>query len=86
MKNYPSARICLIALPVAIIGQIFVELKLPILEHYYVALSLGTLVCWIVFAIALCYWVRSDWLQNQLAKLNRDLVKSPKYENPPKKK
>lgn len=86
MKGYPSAYICLAAMILAIIGQVFVELKLPLLEPIYVALSYGTFVCWIVFVIALGRWQRSDWLHRKLAKLNQDLTKTPKYEDPSSKK
>lgn len=66
----------------AIIGQVFVELRLPALEQLHTALSFGTFTCWIVFAIALGYWQRSDWLRRKLAKINQDLVKTPRYEDP----
>jgi len=82
MKGYPSAHICLAAMLLAIVGQIFVELNLPFLQSIYTVLSVGTLLCWIVFAVALSYWVRSGWLSKQLSKIDKDLTKAPKYEDP----
>lgn len=70
----------------AIIGQVFVELRLPALEQLYTALSFGTYICWITFALALASWQRSDWLRRKLTKINQDLVKPPKYEDPAHKK
>jgi hypothetical protein len=85
MKFYLSPRICTIALVLAITGQILVELKLPALQQLYTVMSFGTLMCWVVFTVALSSWMRSDWLHDKLSKLNNNLRKSPKYENPPKK-
>lgn len=66
----------------AIIGQVFVELRLPILQQFYTGLSFGTFACWIIFALALASWQRSDWLQRKLAKINQDLIKTSSHEDP----
>ena len=85
MKGNLAARVCLITLLLAIIGQILVELKWPNQQPQFTIISFATLVCWFIFLVSVRVWVQSDWFRTHILSLQNDIEKSVKYEDSQKK-